>query len=50
MTQGIDSFQSPEGFLRLSEAFTRRINAVTPEVSGGELPVRRILFKSMIIQ
>ncbi|HDQ92903.1 MAG TPA: flagellar basal body-associated FliL family protein [Synergistetes bacterium] len=50
MSQGIDSFQSPEGFLRLSEAFARRINAVTPEISGGEPPVRRILFRSMIIQ
>ncbi|GAB6280761.1 MAG: hypothetical protein STSR0007_08610 [Thermovirga sp.] len=50
MGQGVDAFQNPEGFLKLSEAFTRRLNGVTPEVAGGTMPIRRILFKSMIIQ
>lgn len=50
MGQGVDAFQNPEGFLKLSEAFTRRLNGVTPQIAGGTLPIRRILFKSMIIQ
>jgi len=50
MGQGIEAFQSPEGFLKLSEAFSRRLNGVTPDAAGETLPIRRILFKSMIIQ
>lgn len=50
MTRGADSFRSAEEILKLSEAITRRLNSVSPTVGKEKFPIRRVLFKSFIIQ
>ncbi|MFP4482719.1 MAG: flagellar basal body-associated protein FliL [Thermovirgaceae bacterium] len=50
MSQGAEGFQSSEAVLKLSEAITRRLNAVSPSIDGVEFPIRRVLFKSLILQ
>jgi flagellar FliL protein len=50
MSRGTEGFRSPEAVLKLSEAITRRLNAVSPSIDGVEFPIRRVLFKSLILQ
>lgn len=50
MARGAESFRSAEEVLKLSEAITRRLNSVSPTVGGEKFPIRRVLFKSFIIQ
>lgn len=50
MARGAESFRSAEEVLKLSEAITRRLNSVSPSVGGEKFPIRRVLFKSFIIQ
>jgi len=50
MSRGAEAFQSSEAILKLSEAIARRLNAVSPSIDGVEFPIRRVLFKSLILQ
>jgi len=50
MSRGAEAFRSPEAVLKLSEAITERLNAVSPSAGDVEFPIRRVLFKSIILQ
>lgn len=50
LSHGQESFQSPEGILKLSESITTRLNSVGPTLPKISSPVRRVLLKSFVMQ
>lgn len=50
MSHNVEAFRTPEGMLDLAAAIEKRLNAVAPAFSTGEVPIRRVLFESFIMQ
>lgn len=50
MSHTVEAFRTPEGMLDLAAAIAKRLNAVAPPFTAVEVPIRRVLFKSFIMQ
>ncbi len=50
MAHSVEAFQTPEGMLDLAAAIRSKLNAVAPDFEETQLPIRRVLFKSFILQ
>lgn len=50
MGHTMEAFRTPEGMLNLAAALAKRLNSVAPSFTSVDVPIRRVLFKSFIMQ